>query len=93
MEDDEYSHDEYEINSDDEQNIIDINYYYELEDNLELYYRNIWNTVFVPYINCTKSKLLDKLNENDFHKFYEFMVKNFNFLPPGIRFAQFPTVI
>jgi hypothetical protein len=47
------------------------------QDQFELYVHMLWETCIIPYINNSNdAKVLIKLTENDFDKFYRFMLDN-----------------
>jgi|AntRauTorckE6833_2_1112554.scaffolds.fasta_scaffold10682_5 hypothetical protein len=64
--------------TDSEDNLqLDKEYYEDCILKMEKDIRELWDNVIIPYRNDYNSNyLLDKLTNNDFDKFYEFMIYN-----------------
>lgn len=54
-----------------------INELEKIQNKIEKDIRSIWEDIINPYINNKyKQQVLDCLTENDYHKFYNFMIMN-----------------
>ncbi|QKF94027.1 hypothetical protein QKU48_gp0569 [Fadolivirus algeromassiliense] len=55
----------------------ELEHLYETLNKMDRDIRSLWDNVMIPYINnYTTKQILTKLNENDYYKFHEYMVKN-----------------
>lgn len=50
---------------------------YSIREKMENDIKGLWESVIVPYLNDFRyNDILNKLTENDYHKFYEYMINN-----------------